>query len=596
MSLKSDSKGFLVGEQDSNIKVNYVIDEIDKNVKSIDKSLKTIIGLSSFERQTTKSGVDTFSGGNRTTINNKTIEQPIKDVIATTPTVIRTSNKKDNKYLPPKKINLDRTASTQPVKIVSNNDTVSTNSNSNRDSNGRFVKGSGGGGKDDTILGDMGEKTNKLLSSLSVTMGGMNEVDPTVKAVQEITQPLKVLSTPFKMLFGGDKKTKWFKKIVKLLTVKEKVDKKFQDKSLKISKKISLKKSPKGGGGSVSNAMGGIGNLMGKLPVKAMAMAVIPQIATVAATTLGLKKMADSSPKTMKFLGKIGSWIGSKVFDTKEKVKTTYKKGKNMALGATSKLFESGNKGVGTISSGRGDHGGASYGEYQLSSKSGTLAKYLKTSKYKDEFKGLKAGSKGFNSKWKSLAKNDEGFGKEQHDFIKKTHYDKQISKLKKKGLDLSKRGKAVQDSVWSTSVQFGGNSSLIEKALKGEDVDKLKDADIIKKIQGYKERNNDKLFKSSSPAVRKSTLNRARKEKDMLLALNSSSTAMNDNKPAAKIKEPVKTPEINKQPALYKVKPYVPKEKDKIVTAENKKDLGQDVSDRKIAHIATGGYSDLLW
>jgi len=46
-------------------------------------------------------------------------------------------------------------------------------------------------------------------------------------------------------------------------------------------------------------------------------------------------------------------------------------------LGALSAEFESGGRGPGTVSSGKGDPGGVSYGIYQLSSKAGTVAGFL---------------------------------------------------------------------------------------------------------------------------------------------------------------------------------------------------------------------------
>ena len=47
---------------------------------------------------------------------------------------------------------------------------------------------------------------------------------------------------------------------------------------------------------------------------------------------------------------------------------------KEWALGDTSQRYETGNRGAGTISTGKGDHGGVSYGSYQLSSKTGLTA------------------------------------------------------------------------------------------------------------------------------------------------------------------------------------------------------------------------------
>lgn len=51
-------------------------------------------------------------------------------------------------------------------------------------------------------------------------------------------------------------------------------------------------------------------------------------------------------------------------------------------MGQTSARYESSGIGPGTISSGKGDAGGVSYGSYQLSSKKGTLKEYLDQSAY----------------------------------------------------------------------------------------------------------------------------------------------------------------------------------------------------------------------
>ena len=56
-------------------------------------------------------------------------------------------------------------------------------------------------------------------------------------------------------------------------------------------------------------------------------------------------------------------------------------------LGDTSKKYEVGNGGAGTVSSGTGDAGGVSYGTYQLSSKTGTCAKFVDMMGYKEYFR-----------------------------------------------------------------------------------------------------------------------------------------------------------------------------------------------------------------
>ena len=137
-------------------------------------------------------------------------------------------------------------------------------------------------------------------------------------------------------------------------------------------------------------------------------------------------------------------------------------------LGGVSAKYETGGKGAGTISSGRGDPGGKSYGTYQLASKTGTLQKYLEQSKYKDQLGG-EVNSQEFQDNWKKLAKENPEFGQDQHDFIKKTHYDPVMSDFKKQsGMESLENMPGLQDALWSQSVQHsgGGNSEIIKNAL----------------------------------------------------------------------------------------------------------------------------------
>ncbi len=308
-------------------------------------------------------------------------------------------------------------------------------------------------------------------------------------------------------------------------------------------------------------------------------------------------------------------------------------------LGQTSKLFESGKGGAATVSSGKGDYGGASYGTYQLSSKQGEVQKFLKGSKYGEQFAGLQPGTPEFNAKWKEVAKADPEFGNAQHDYIKATKFDPAMAGLKKAGIDLSKDGAAVQDAVWSTSVQFGagGAQSLVKNAFKGKDVSKMTEAEKISAIQDYKIANNDKLFSKSDDNVRAGTAKRAVEEKKRLLALSEQDASANADGGTQTVqagqityqqKAPVEVAAISpKAPALVATAslanvqtahiamppvvspPSVPvvSEPPPVVdtlasnTGSGRKtqaitvaapEVGQDIKDRRIAHIVTGGLS----
>ncbi|MCV2502466.1 MAG: type IV secretion system protein [Neisseriaceae bacterium] len=191
-------------------------------------------------------------------------------------------------------------------------------------------------------------------------------------------------------------------------------------------------------------------------------------------------------------------------------------------LGQTSKKYESGNRGAGAINgaeAAKKDKGGWSYGTYQIATNPGTINQYLKTSKYKDDFKGLKAGTTAFNKKWKEVYRRDPiGFEKDQHDFIKRTHYEPQLRKLKKNGIDLYNRGVAIQDLIWSSSVQHGANTDVILKSLKGKDVNKMTNAQIINAVQ---DRRKKSYSQNKDTRTRASLLNRAKEERQDLLRLN---------------------------------------------------------------------------
>lgn len=148
-------------------------------------------------------------------------------------------------------------------------------------------------------------------------------------------------------------------------------------------------------------------------------------------------------------------------------------------LGSLSAKYESGGRGVGTISSGIGDAGGKSYGVHQLSSNAGTLAKFLDTSGYASQFAGMSIGSSEFDSKWKELAKNDPNFGPAQTDFLKKTHYDPAAEYASKLGFDMN--NKAIQESIFSGSIQHGGIKKILGVAAStNPDFSKLSPEDQI--------------------------------------------------------------------------------------------------------------------
>ena len=195
-------------------------------------------------------------------------------------------------------------------------------------------------------------------------------------------------------------------------------------------------------------------------------------------------------------------------------------------LGKTSKFYESGTSGAGTINNynASNDYGGASYGSYQFASylpktmpngksrgesKNSPVEAYLKKSKFGDKFTGLTPATAEFDAKWKEVASQfPSEFEMDQHNYVKEKYYDVMIANLKRKGLDLTGFGPAVQDLVWSTAVQYGpGKTSIFLTPLEGKA--QLTDKDIVAIVSEYKINNTATFFAKSGAEIQQSQKNR---------------------------------------------------------------------------------------
>ena len=204
-------------------------------------------------------------------------------------------------------------------------------------------------------------------------------------------------------------------------------------------------------------------------------------------------------------------------------------------LGKTSEKYETGGKGAGTINNyaSSNDLGGASYGTYQFASylpatmpngkarpsaKNSPVLAFINNSKFKDKFDGLEPATAAFDAKWKEIASQyPTEFKQDQHDYTQAKYYDVMIANLKRKGLDLTGFGPAVQDLVWSTAVQFGpGKTSIFLVPLEGKS--QLTDKDIVSIVSEYKIANVDTFFKSSGSNIIAGVKTRYQSEKSDLI------------------------------------------------------------------------------
>jgi len=147
---------------------------------------------------------------------------------------------------------------------------------------------------------------------------------------------------------------------------------------------------------------------------------------------------------------------------------------KKPRLGGLSERFESGGRGPGAVSSGKGDPGGVSYGTYQLASRTGTVGTFLANegAPWGVEFGNLRPGTEEFSAKWREIASRDpDRFADAQHDFIRRTHYLPVVTAiLTQTGFDLDSRHQAVRDAVWSVAVQHGGATRILKSAVSQMD------------------------------------------------------------------------------------------------------------------------------
>jgi YD repeat-containing protein len=124
------------------------------------------------------------------------------------------------------------------------------------------------------------------------------------------------------------------------------------------------------------------------------------------------------------------------------------------------------------VSTGKKDPGGVSYGAYQLSSKRGIVQDFLKKdgAQWADKFDGLDPTISGgdFATEWQTIAKDTpDDFFDAQHQYIERTHYDPVVSDvLAATGVNIDDLTGAVQDVVWSMSVQHGKAAKLVTTAI----------------------------------------------------------------------------------------------------------------------------------
>lgn len=200
-------------------------------------------------------------------------------------------------------------------------------------------------------------------------------------------------------------------------------------------------------------------------------------------------------------------------------------------LGDLSSKYETGGRGPGTVSTGRGDSGGVSYGSYQMTSQpgGGTVARFLASPDFlwRARFDGLTPGTPPFSAQWRVLAVDaSQAFFEAQHGYIKRTHYDPLVRKIKlDDDIDVTLRSHALQDVIWSTAVQQGPNTPVVNRAVATlSDAERSQDRALIIAIYAERGRRNADgtlvYFSRNSERVQESVAKRFVNEQRDALAM----------------------------------------------------------------------------
>ena len=203
-------------------------------------------------------------------------------------------------------------------------------------------------------------------------------------------------------------------------------------------------------------------------------------------------------------------------------------------IGKHVKQFESGTTGSATISSGKGDYGGVSFGSYQFPSygksevgKDSNLYKFWSTY-YGAKYPNVKPGNnQAFKDAWMKEAKSDpQGFYENEYAYMFPNYYGNARDIFSKNGLgNFDDYDRAAQEALWSTTVQLGaggpstskGAFALFKKA--GVNTN-MEPTEFINKLYDTKISNVPTNFKSSSAAVQNSIKNRYARERNIVLGL----------------------------------------------------------------------------
>ena len=189
----------------------------------------------------------------------------------------------------------------------------------------------------------------------------------------------------------------------------------------------------------------------------------------------------------------------------------------NNPLGYISAKYES-NGNPATVSGGLGDPGGVSFGSYQFATFGNTYVKENSplyrfwNQYYASAHPGVKPGSnRAFIDAWKAEANaNPAQFQANEHAFMLENYYKPYWKHMKNRGFDANSHSRAAQEILWSTAIQYGTGTTVLDKAFAGLNPQTMTAAAFVKRAMDYKRDSiGTEYYKKASESVKRGVRNR---------------------------------------------------------------------------------------
>lgn len=254
MALKADSQGFLIGGEPINLKPEKDrLKQIADDVAAMKKAVFSRVGLKDADLKNA-----TTSTANATA---KATQKAVTNAIKTAIPRQRDSN---GKFVAKTMVvsSVEKIATPRPAQA-----TTKTATPQPRHSGGEtmMVQATNKSVVAPKVIGDVASKS---IGSVKGLTDRTSEIDPTVKAFQEVAEPL---GRGFEFLKGGsrdDKQTSWLKKIFSSINVFRKEEFKSNKDQKTLLQDIDNKTGTgSGGGGLLGGLIAGLGGLLTKIPL-----------------------------------------------------------------------------------------------------------------------------------------------------------------------------------------------------------------------------------------------------------------------------------------------------------------------------------------